>query len=182
MNKTNINQPAPKKRGRPKKMTPKEKIEYKRENTLPHLAHIPGYFENLRLMEMIIDDIIKGKTRRDILFKVQKGEYEDFKHSADWSIQWQYKKIAEAFDMLKEDNIKNRDEQINVIYNQYMKIYEESMSNKDRANARMTLDSLSKLLGLNEPDKVNVDSNFEIKIDFKLDDIITDNNDGEEED
>ena len=48
----------------------------------------------------------------------------------------------------------------------YWKIYDEAMFKGDLTNARQTLDGIAKLMGLNEPDRLDMTATGEIKFMF----------------
>jgi len=68
--------------------------------------------------------------------------------------------------LLDEKYQLERDQLISKHLKKYWEIYDYAMEDGDWSNARQTLNDISKLLGMNEPDKVDVQQ--ELKIRFKF--------------
>ena len=67
---------------------------------------------------------------------------------------------------LKEKYELDRDKLITKHLTKYWGIYDLAISGKDLSNARQTLDAIAKLMGLNEPDKLDMNTKGEITFKF----------------
>ena len=110
----------------------------------------------------IYNDICNGATYTNCLNKLMNDDYEvGHKYSesrADKLIQMARKLIRQDFEEDRKE-IKAR------LYVAIQDVFNECREANDRSNALKALDQISKLLGLNEPDKIdmrlqNVDINF----------------------
>jgi hypothetical protein len=68
--------------------------------------------------------------------------------------------------LLREKYQLERDKLINKHLAAYWSIYDLAIQSKDLSNARQTLNDISKLLGMAEPDKVDVKQELRIKFKF----------------
>jgi hypothetical protein len=62
-----------------------------------------------------------------------------------------------------------RDQLINKHLQKYWHIYDLALAKEDLNNARQTLNDISKLLGMAEPEKVDVKQELKIKFKFGID-------------
>jgi hypothetical protein len=60
----------------------------------------------------------------------------------------------------------DRENLINKHLQKYWSLYDLALSKEDISNARQVLESISKLLGMNEPEKVDVKQELKIKFKF----------------
>lgn len=67
---------------------------------------------------------------------------------------------------LKEKYELDRDKLITKHLSKYWGIYDLAITNNDLSNARQTLDAITKLLGLSEPEKLDVKQELKIKFNF----------------
>ena len=68
--------------------------------------------------------------------------------------------------LLQEKYQLDRDQLITKHLKKYWEIYDYAMEDGDWSNARQTLNDISKLLGMNEPERINTET--ELKIRFKF--------------
>ncbi|NDV83954.1 hypothetical protein [Bacteroides sp. 51] len=108
--------------------------------------------------------IINGQTRYEIIKELEVDTYGW--GSDKWSRAQRYKVVKQAYDECAIELADNREKQRNLMYDRYLSIYEDAVNNADRTNARQTLDSLTKLMGLNEPEKLMINSDVIVQIDF----------------
>lgn len=108
--------------------------------------------------------IINGKTRYEIIKELEADSYGW--GSDTWSRAQRYKVVKQAYDECAVELAENREAQRNLMYDRYLSIFEDSINNSDRTNARQTLDSLTKLMGLNEPERININQDVVVQIDF----------------
>lgn len=126
-------------------------------------------FDREELVQLIYTDIINGVSRYQILLKLKRDQYEDFK-SSEFSRSKQYDLIQEAFENCKIELKEQREQQKELMYQRLLDIYQESRDARDRQNAISALKELKKLMGLDDPDKVDVNANVNVEISFGLED------------
>lgn len=114
------------------------------------------------LIEQIAADLLNGKMRHEVLYKIMEGLYEgqETKYTNERSAM---RLIAEAYKNFKFEIEQNRDEMRMVAYNRMLSIYEDSVSSGDRTNALKSLEMMNKLFGLNEPDKLDVNGKINVR-------------------
>jgi len=71
--------------------------------------------------------------------------------------------------LLQERYQLDRDQLINKHLQKYWQIYDLALAKEDLNNARQTLNDISKLLGMAEPEKVDVKQELKIKFKFGID-------------
>lgn len=80
--------------------------------------------------------------------------------------------IKESYDRCKLELKEERDEQRALMYSRVLSVYEDAIANSDRSNALKALSQLTDLMGLNEPDKVEVKgeltNNIRVKVNFGI--------------
>ena len=122
------------------------------------------------LMYRMASDIIEGANRETVVRKMKNDEYNmSFKTSeyADNTILRMYK---EAHRWLKVEQEGDKDELWNIFYERYLNLYKNSLQANDRTNALATLKEMTRMLGLNEPEKLNIKEDRKIIIDFGFED------------
>ena len=122
------------------------------------------------LMYRMASDIIEGANRETVVRKMKNDEYNmSFKTSeyADNTILRMYK---EAHRWLKVEQEGDKDELRNIFYERYLNLYKNSLQANDRTNALATLKEMTRMLGLNEPEKLNIKEDRKIIIDFGFED------------
>ena len=126
-------------------------------------------FDREELVQLIYTDIINGVSRYQILLKLKRDQYEDFE-SSKFSRSKQYDLIQEAFENCKIELKEQREQQKELMYQRLLDVYQESRDARDRQNAISALKELKKLMGLDDPDKVDVNANVNVDISFGLED------------
>ena len=122
------------------------------------------------LMYRMASDIIEGANRETVVRKMKNDEYNmSFKTSeyADNTILRMYK---EAHRWLKVEQEGDKDELRNIFYERYLNLYKNSLQANDRTNALATRKEMTRMLGLNEPEKLNIKEDRKIIIDFGFED------------
>jgi hypothetical protein len=71
-----------------------------------------------------------------------------------------------VWSIVKEKFKMEKDELITKHLKKYWDIHDRAVTTDDLSNARQVLNDISKLLGLNEPDKVEMDTSIKIKFNF----------------
>lgn len=117
--------------------------------------------EKYRKVDEVITEIYcnicNGKSKTDIIEGLMSGEYDTPKKKLSKESAGIYYK--RAIERLKENAALKEDEFLAILLSRYETILEDCMKANDRQNARQTLDSLVKLLGLNKSDKSQVEIN-----------------------
>lgn len=126
-------------------------------------------FDREELVQLIYTDIINGVSRYQILLKLKRDQYEGFE-SSKFSRSKQYDLIQEAFENCKIELKEQREQQKELMYQRLLDVYQESRDARDRQNAISALKELKKLMGLDDPDKVDVNANVNVDISFGLED------------
>lgn len=137
------------------------------------------------LISRIANDIVAGLNRRKVLMKLKDNQYDMPFKTSDYTNDSMNHLYADAINELKVECDGKKEELRNILYERYMLVYETSIESNDRTNALNALKEVAKMLGLNEPEQVNVNEKQTIVIDFgfKRDDEEEDeveNNDKEE--
>lgn len=109
-------------------------------------------------------EIINGKTQYELIKELEADKYRW--GSNEWSRAQRYKVVKAAYDKCAIELAENREAQRSLMQERYLTIYEDALRSSDRTNARQTLDSLTKLMGLNEPEKININQDVVVQIDF----------------
>ena len=68
--------------------------------------------------------------------------------------------------MLSEKYQLERDQLINKHLQKYWSLYDLALENEDISNARQVLNDISKLLGMNEPERINTETELKIRFRF----------------
>ena len=86
---------------------------------------------------------------------------------ADNTILRMYK---EAHRWLKVEQEGDKEQLRDIFYERYLNLYKNSLQANDRTNALATLKEMTRMLGLNEPEKLNIKEDRKIIIDFGFED------------
>lgn len=111
-------------------------------------------------------DIMNGFSRYELIRRLEVDYYGW--GSDKWSRAKRYEVLKEAHDKCKMELTENRDELRKVMYNRYLSVYQSAVENMDRGNAIKALDSIVKLSGISEPEKVDITQDVHVTIDFGL--------------
>lgn len=110
-------------------------------------------------------DLIHGKMKWQIKKKFMDGGYNN-KTVLERSFHSYWKDMLERFG---DEYEKYKEEIREKFIAKYMYLYEEAVKNNNMKVAKDILDSLSKLFGLYEPEKQEINLNGEIIVDFGFD-------------
>ena len=124
-------------------------------------------YDREEMVENITCDILNGVSRYRILRKLDKDAYEGFE-SSKFSRSKKYDLIKEAYDNCKYDLGEKRDKMRELFMSRYEDILEEARDQNDRTNAINALKEMGKILGIYEPDKVDLSGNMTVDICFGL--------------
>lgn len=126
-------------------------------------------FDREELVQLIYVDLINGVSRYQILLKLKRDQYEGFE-SSKFSRSKQYDLIQEAYENCKIELKEQKEQQKELMYQRLLDVYQECRDARDRQNAISALKELKKLMGLDDPDKVDVNANVNVDISFGLED------------
>ncbi len=124
-------------------------------------------FDREELVQLIYIDIINGVSRYQILLKLKRDQYEGFE-SSKFSRSKQYDLIQEAFENCKIELKEQKEQQKELMYQRLLDVYQECRDARDRQNAISALKELKKLMGLDDPDKVDVTGDLKVNISFGI--------------
>ena len=126
-------------------------------------------FDREELVQLIYIDLINGVSRYQIMLKLKRDQYEGFE-SSKFSRSKQYDLIQEAYENCKIELKEQKEQQKELMYQRLLDVYQECRDARDRQNAISALKELKKLMGLDDPDKVDVNANVNVDISFGLED------------
>lgn len=118
------------------------------------------------LINRIATDIVAGLNRRKVLMKLKENQYDMPFKTSDYTNDSMNHLYADAINELKVECDGKKEELRNILYERYMLVYETSIESNDRTNALNALKEVAKMLGLNEPEQINVNEKQTIVIDF----------------
>ena len=116
-------------------------------------------FDREELVQLIYIDLINGVSRYQIMLKLKRDQYEGFE-SSKFSRSKQYDLIQEAYENCKIELKEQKEQQKELMYQRLLDVYQ----------AISALKELKKLMGLDDPDKVDVTANVNVDISFGLED------------
>ena len=135
----------------------------KRKSSIPDVAYN-------ELIYRITSDIIEGANREFVVRKMKNNEYNMSFKTSEYADNTIIKMYKEAHRWLKVEQDGDKDQLRNVFYERYLNLYKNSLQANDRTNALATLKEMTRMLGLNEPDKLNIKEDRRIIIDFGFED------------
>lgn len=117
------------------------------------------------LLDKLRDELISGQSRYTIIRNLRNGAYDWWPESGEKSDTIIYNYVAEAADTCKFETMAARDEAKALHLERYLDQYRKADKANDRTNARQILDSIGKLMGLNEKEKVEIEhTSYKIKL------------------
>lgn len=122
------------------------------------------------LLYRITSDIIEGANRETVLRKMKNNLYKMSFKTSDYTDNTILKMYKEAHRWLKVEQEGDKEQLRNVFYERYLNLYKNSLQANDRTNALATLKEMTRMLGLNEPEKLNIKEDRRIIIDFGFED------------
>lgn len=135
----------------------------KRKSSIPDVAYN-------ELIYRITSDIIEGANREFVVRKMKNNEYNMSFKTSEYADNTIIKMYKEAHRWLKVEQDGDKDQLRNVFYERYLNLYKNSLQANDRTNALATLKEMTRMLGLNEPEKLNIKEDRRIIIDFGFED------------
>lgn len=122
------------------------------------------------LMHRMTTDIIEGANRATVVRKMKNNEYNMSFKTSDYADNTIIRMYKEAHRWLKVEQEGDKDELRNIFYERYLHLYRNALQSNDRTNALATLKEMTRMLGLNEPEKLNIKEDRRIIIDFGFED------------
>lgn len=117
------------------------------------------------LLDKLRDELISGQSRYTIIRNLRNGAYDWWPESGEKCDTVLYNYVAEAADTCKFETMAARDEAKALHLERYLDQYRKADAANDRTNARAILDSIGKLMGLNEKEKVEIENvSYKIKL------------------
>ena len=129
-------------------------------------------YQREALLDEITCDLLNGMSRFQVQRKLQEKQYESQVKEKEPSPKSISALIKESYDRCKLELKEERDEQRALMYSRVLAVYEDAIANGDRSNSLKALSQLTDLMGLNEPDKVEVKgeitNNLRVKVNFGI--------------
>lgn len=129
-------------------------------------------YQREALLDEITCDLLNGMSRFQVQRKLQEKQYESQVKEKEPSPKSISALIKESYDRCKLELKEERDEQRAMMYSRVLAVYEDAVANGDRSNSLKALSQLIDLMGLNEPDKVEVKgeitNNLRVKVNFGI--------------
>lgn len=126
------------------------------------------------LIELLWCDLLNGVSRYQLMLKLERDAYvsQDGKRfeTSKMNKSTRYDYIAEAYKNCEIELADKRDEQRKLWYERVLSIYNDCTDARDRQNALKALDMLNKMLGLSEPEQIDVNGKIKVNISFGLED------------
>ena len=143
-------------------------------------------YQREALLDEIICDLLNGMSRIQVQRQLQEKQYESPATATEPSPKSISALIKESYDRCKLELKEERDEQRALMYSRVLAVYEDAIANGDRSNSLKALSQLTDLMGLNEPDKVEVKgeitNNLRVKVNFGISNDEDDEGTGSEDD
>lgn len=124
-------------------------------------------FDREELIELVVCDILNGVSRYRIILKMTKDAYEGIKTSS-FCRSKMYKLVKDAYDRCKPSIEKDKQKMRELMVARLEDIIEEARDQRDRQNAIKAAQEINKLMGLYEPDKVDITADVNVDINFGL--------------
>lgn len=117
------------------------------------------------LLDKLRDELISGQSKYTIISNLRNGAYDWWPESGEKNDTTLYEYLAEAADTCRFETMAARDEAKALHLERYLDQYRKADKANDRTNARAILDSIGKLMGLNEKEKVEIENvSYKIKL------------------
>lgn len=122
------------------------------------------------LMHRMTTDIIEGANRETVVRKMKNNEYNMSFKTSDYADNTILRMYKEAHRWLKVEQEGDKEQLRDIFYERYLNLYKNALQANDRTNALATLKEMTRMLGLNEPEKLNIKEDRKIIIDFGFED------------
>lgn len=133
------------------------------------------------LLDEVMCDLLNGMSKFQVQRKLQEKLYDSQVKDKEPSPNSINGIIRDAYKRCQLELKENRDEQRALMYSRILSIYENAVEANDRTNALRALDQLTNLMGLDEPEKVDVNmNNFKLRVNVSFG-VGTDGNEDDDE-
>lgn len=114
------------------------------------------------MIEQVAADLLNGKMKHEVLYKLREGMYEGqtMKYTNERTAN---NVLLKALEHFKFELQQTKDEMRVLAYNRMLSIYEDAVDAGDRSNALKALDMMNKLYGIEEPQKVDINADVNIR-------------------
>ena len=121
------------------------------------------------LIEVLWCEIVNGKSRFEIMKKLENDAYDGFETSKLCRTT-KYNYLQEAYENCKVELAEEKEKQRGLFYERILSVYNDAIDARDRANALKALELCAKLSGVyTDKKEVNVTSGEGITIKFGFD-------------
>lgn len=129
------------------------------------------YERTENLIEEVYCDITNGYTKSEIIRKIKLALYEPQQNKQPRDNNFPYDIYNAAMARLKEDADIKKDDLKNMVYGQFLAVYNDAVLIGDRQSALRALENIVKLGGLSDNAKteINLNSNGPVEIKFGFD-------------
>jgi hypothetical protein len=129
------------------------------------------YERTENLIEEVYCDITNGFTKSEIIRKIKLALYEPQQNKQPRDKNFPYEIYNAAMARLKEDADIKKDDMRNMVYGQFLAVYNDAVLIGDRQAALRALENIGKLSGLYDDAKteINLNSNGPVEIKFGFD-------------
>ena len=129
------------------------------------------YERTENLIEEVYCDITNGFTKSEIIRKIKLALYEPQQNKQPRDNNFPYEVYNAAMARLKEDADIKKDDMRNMVYGQFLAVYNDAVLIGDRQSALRALENIGKLNGLYDDVKteINLNSNGPVEIKFGFD-------------
>ena len=126
------------------------------------------YERTENLIEEVYCDITNGFTKSEIIRKIKLALYEPQQNKQPRDNNFPYEVYHAAMARLKEDADIKKDDMRNMVYGQFLSVYNDAVLIGDRQSALRALENIGKLNGLYDDAKteINLNSNGPVEIKF----------------
>lgn len=118
------------------------------------------------LLDECTCDLINGKSKSDIIIKLESGLYENQHKKVSHKTALEYYNCILSRLQIDEPE---KDKAKNIFYSMYLNLYREQMEMGNHIGAKATLDSMVKLMGLDKPTNailINSDKEGGVTVNF----------------
>jgi hypothetical protein len=119
-----------------------------------------------KMNQVETEDFIKRSMKKVFNEHLSYNEYIEWCREQEISLKQGNEYWIRVWGLVKEKFRLEKDQLITKHLQKYWDIHDRAMNLGDLSNARQVLNDISKLMGMNEPDKVDVKTELKIKFNF----------------
>jgi len=123
-------------------------------------------FQLHKMTKTEVELFLKESTKKVFRDHLSHTEYVEWCRKQSISYAQANKYWLRVWEQVREKFRMDKDKLIDKHLRSYWEIHHEAMVSNDLTNARQTLDAIAKLMGLNEPDKVDMTTEIKLKFNF----------------